>query len=463
VTGCSFGVRRRTVRPIRPDGDSMIGAPFPRQRGLPRRLFAATQGEGVTRLRWRIAVFLFLLSLVTYLDRVNISVAGTLLGKEYGFDRVQLGTIFSAFVLGYTLFQIPAGWLGDRCGHKRALTFALVWWSIFTVLTAIAGKCFLAGLVGTLAAFWLVRFLIGVGEAATFPCANGMIAEWFGRDERASVTGIMFAGVGVGTALTPPLIAWTMLHYGWPSTFYICGFIGLALATGFYLQIPARPPAIRSPQAPELPPPEISTHPHSPRSLARGVFRNPQIWFLTLGMVMFGYIVYVYYFWFYIYLVEIRGFSLLRSSFSAAVPFLTMAFCAPAGGWVSDRLIPSLGRVRARRLVAMTGLTAAACFIPAVAATRDPVSAVAFLSLGAGAVYFSVSSYFATALEVLPGHSATVVGTINAGANLGGVFSPALTPWIAARYGWVAALGIAAFLSFVAAVLWVFTGSREYV
>jgi ACS family glucarate transporter-like MFS transporter len=413
----------------------------------------------VTRLKQRITIFLFLLTLVTYLDRVNISIAGALLSQQYGFDRVQLGTIFSAFVLGYTVFQIPAGWIGDRFGHKKALIFAVIWWSVFTAATAWIANGFLMRLLGALGAFWIVRFLIGIGEAATFPCANGIIAESFGRNERASISGMMFAGVGVGTALTPPLIAWTMLRLGWQSAFYICGAIGLVLALGLHVNIPARLSEICAQDVSELGTPQSSGQPNSSPTTRRAVFGNMQVWLLTIGMIMFGYIVYVYYFWFYIYLVQIRKFSLLRSAFAAAVPFLTMAVCAPAGGWLSDRMIPRLGSVRARRLVAMTGLTAAACFIPAGAATRNPISAVAFLSLGAGSVYLAVSSYFTTALEILPGHAATVVGTINTGANLGGVFSPALTPWIASHYGWFPALSLTAVLSFIAAMLWKFTGS----
>ena len=156
--------------------------------------------HGVPGVKRRITLFLFLLSFVTYLDRVNISMAGVPISRAFGFSNIQLGTIFSAFVLGYTIFQIPAGWLGDRFGHKRLLIGALCGGRSSPRRPDWAGKGFLPRLVGVTASFWIVRFLIGAGESATYPCSNGLIAEWIEPAERGSTTGLMFAGIGAGTA-----------------------------------------------------------------------------------------------------------------------------------------------------------------------------------------------------------------------------------------------------------------------
>lgn len=415
-----------------------------------------------THIKRNITLFLFLLSFVTYLDRVNISIAGVPLSREFGFSPVQLGTIFSAFVLGYTLFQIPAGWVGDRFGHKRTLIGALLWWSLFTAFTGWAGRGFLAPMVGVIASFWLVRFLIGVGEAATYPCGYGMIAEWFDPTQRGSVTGLMYAGVGAGTALTPPLVAWIMVWWGWESAFYFSSLAGIVLALGFYLRIPGRSSSLerhRDSSASTVQiksgyPKEVTLSGVVRDPFWKSLLRNRQIWLLTVGMILFGYIVYVYYFWLYLYLTEVRHLPLVRGSLAASLPFLAMAICAPAGGWLGDRLISRTGS--AHRLVAMVGLICAAGFIPLGAGARNPHLAVAFLSLGAGSVYLSVSSYFVAALDLAPARSGTVTGVINMGANLGGVISPTLTPWIAGRYGWFLALCTAAVLSLVAAILWAF-------
>jgi len=144
-----------------------------------------------------------------------------------------------------------------------------------------------------------------------------------------------------------------------------------------------------------------------------------------------------------------------------AMPFLTMAISAPLGGKLSDRLVPRIGKSAARRRIAMTGLVAAAIFIPCGATIPDPYLAIACLSLGAGSVYLAASAYFASALDIFPAHSATVSGAMNTGAGLGGVVAPILTPYVANHFGWVVALSLAGAFSFVAAMFWKFIGLPE--
>jgi ACS family glucarate transporter-like MFS transporter len=414
--------------------------------------------------------FLFLLSIVTYLDRVNISIASAYIEPEFKIDHLHLGTIFSAFVVGYMLFQIPGGWIGDHFGHKKFLVFALVMWSVFTGLTAWAGIVYVTSLVGLLPSFWVVRFLVGAGEAAAYPCANGIISDWFGGQERGLATGIMFAGIGVGSAVTPPFVAWTMVHFGWRAAFLLSAVVGILLALLFHVGIADRPPddGRCEHSAGEVGRANGSgLCPHS--SVARERRKTPwkqilgssQVWILVVSIFFFGYVTYVYYFWFYPYLVNIRGISLLRSSFLTSLPFLAMALSAPLGGWLSDRLIPRIGKPSARRRVAMGGLIAGALLIPCGATTPSAYLAVACLSLGAGSVYLAISCYFATALDIFPDHAATVSGTMNTGAGLGGIVAPMLTPWLAAHFGWAAALSLAGVFSLFAAILWRFTGSKE--
>ena len=118
-----------------------------------------------THTRWRIVGLVFVIYVLMFIDRVNIPIAAKYIMPEYGLTDVEFGWIFSAFVLGYALVQIPGGWLGDRFGPRRVLTWAIVWWSVFTAVTALAGKLFLTSLVGVVGSFAVVRVLIGLGEA----------------------------------------------------------------------------------------------------------------------------------------------------------------------------------------------------------------------------------------------------------------------------------------------------------
>ena len=411
--------------------------------------------------------FLFALSIVTYLDRVNISIASPAIEREFMFDHVRLGTIFSAFVVGYMLFQIPAGWLGDRIGHKKCLVLIMIWWSVFTGLMASVGQGQLTSLVGVLGGLWIMRSLVGMGEAGAYPCGNGIIGDWFDVHQRARAIGVMFAGIGIGSAFSPPFIAWIVLHSGWRSAFRVSAVIGFALAIALHLWMPPR-----SPESPDKAQFQArhgslgsSSGSHQPRVFEerqhtpwKEILGSLQVWMLTISIFFFSYVTYVYFFWFYPYLVDIRKISLLRSSFFTAMPFLMMAASAPFGGWLSDRLVPRIGKTLARRRVAMGGLVFAALLIPAGATIPSSYFAIGCLSLGAGSLYLAISSYFSTALDVLPEHSATVSGTMNTGASLSGVIAPILTPWIAVHYGWIPALSLAGVFALFAAILWRFIG-----
>ncbi len=403
--------------------------------------------------RQRILALLFLISVVTYLDRVNISIASPSILAEFGLDRVQMGMVFSAFVAGYMLFQIPSGWLGDRFGHTLLLTVALVWWSAFTGVTAWVGNTKMFQIHYLLWAFAVARFLVGVGEAGAYPCANGIIGQWFGPRERALAAGVMFAGIGIGSAFTPPFIAWIVLHWGWRFAFYVSAVIGLILAACFYFVMPKNVGAqVQAKAEPQV------ARPATPWG---EMLRSKQIWLLVTSIFFFGYVTYVFFFWFYPYLVEVRKISVLRSSFFTALPFLFMAVSAPLGGRLSDRMIARIGKAAARRRVAMGGLLTAAMLIPAGAVVPNAYVAIACLSLAAGGVYLAISSYFATAIEVFPEHSATVSGTMNTGAGLGGVIAPIFTPWVAEQLGWVTAISTAGLFSLMAALLWIYIGTPE--
>src|SRR5208337_3094619 len=160
-----------------------------------------------THVRWFLVFWLFILSAVSFLDRVNISIASGSIVDAYHMTDVQLGKVFSALLAGYALFQTVGGHLADRLGPRRVLTAGVVWWGIFTALTALVP----AGARGALYLFVMVRFLLGAGEAVIYPAANQFIARWIPVRERGIANGWIFAGVGAGAGLTPPLITYLMI------------------------------------------------------------------------------------------------------------------------------------------------------------------------------------------------------------------------------------------------------------
>ena len=409
--------------------------------------------------RWTILALLLLISIITYIDRVNISVTARQMIPALGLTNVQMGQIFSAFVLGYALFQIPGGRLGDRWGPRTVLTLAVVWWSLFTAMTALAPSSFLAGIVGIWGSLMIVRFLIGVGEAAALPNFNRTVANWCGPHERGLGIAITISGIGVGSALTPPITAWIMVNYGWQMAFYWAGGLGMLIAMLWFRFATDRPethPRVNAGEAALIrgnaP---LRNVPEAPTPVPWKAFaQTPSVWWLVLSYTCFGYVAYVYLSWFYLYLVDVRHFSVLRGAFFAASPFIAMMIFCPIGGWVTDRLSGRFGLNKGRPWVGAWGMALAALSIIGGAAIEEPFTALALLSLGAGWLYFTIGAFWSSTVDLSKTHAGTLSGVMNTGANLGGTLSPTLTPWIANQFGWTIALGVAAVLAFIGALCW---------
>ena len=175
-------------------------------------------------VRTLLVAWLLVLSAVAFLDRTNISIAGVAIGREFGVDEVHLGWIFSAFLLGYTCFQVAGGWLAVRLGPRRLLTAGVCWWGLFTALTALVPP----GFAHSLALLIAVRFALGAGEAVVYPAASQFVARWIPAGERGLANGAIFSGVGLGAGLTPMLLTALIAHFGWRASFWFSAVVGLA-------------------------------------------------------------------------------------------------------------------------------------------------------------------------------------------------------------------------------------------
>src|SRR3989442_11742471 len=173
---------------------------------------------GSTHVRWTVLFLLCLMYLITYLDRVSLANTAPLISQEFGFSRVTMGVIFSAFIWAYALFQVPGGWLGDRFGPRKVRSVIMVYRTLIAVMTTT---------VLGFKSLWGIRFLLGVGEAGAFPTATRAMQMWFPRDERGFVQGVSHAASRLGAAVGPPIAVAIMIHYGWRSVFYVIGALSL--------------------------------------------------------------------------------------------------------------------------------------------------------------------------------------------------------------------------------------------
>lgn len=386
---------------------------------------------------WPLVALLAATATASYLDRVNLSVAGELLMRDFGLDQVQMGRVFSAFLLGYALFQVPSGMLADRLDPRRVLARAAMLWALCTSLTAAA-----ASVPGLLA----VRFLLGVAEAPTFPAAGKAVSQWIRPAAQARANSVVLASIGMGSALAPVLLTALMVRWGWRAAVLTTALPALVISLAWFgLSRPqARPAPSRIPASP--------TRARQAGSYRR--LRSPSFILLTLSYTLQGYVGYVFIFWFYLYLVQVRGFDLLRGALLSSLPWLFSIIAIPVGGWLSDALVHRRGLRRGRRAVPLFGLAAAGATLAAGARAENAYVAAFCLAVSTACVLSVEGPFWATMMEIAGPGAGAGGGLMNMGSNLGGFISPALTPWLAARFGWVNALYVAAALSGVAALLW---------
>jgi ACS family glucarate transporter-like MFS transporter len=411
---------------------------------------------GIARSRVRLALvfLLFVISAIAFLDRTNISVAGIEMRQEYGINQVQLGWIFSAFLIGYALFQVPAGWLAMRYGPRKVLTFALIWWGIFTAMTALvppkAGHALLM--------LVLVRFALGIGESVVYPSGNQFLSRWIPAQERGKANGWIFAGVGAGSGITPPLITAIILAGGWRASFYVCAAVGLVAAFVWYLAARDRPqdhPAVNGAELAHIGA-GLAVERGGPRAAVpwAAIFSSRNVWGLFVSYFAFGYVIWIFFSWFYIYLSEARHLDLKSTAAYAMLPFLCMTGGCLAGGVLNDRIAARYGLCWGRSGLAVVSFILTALFLVLGSMANSTLVAVLVLAAGAGAIYLSQSSFWSVTADIAGPHSGVVSGFMNMGCQIGGALTSSLTPWIAQQFGWMAAFFVGAAIVLLGVIAW---------
>jgi sugar phosphate permease len=407
--------------------------------------------------RWYILFMISVMYLLTYLDRVNISTAAPVISKEFGFDKIAMGAIFSAFVWSYALFQVPGGWLGDRFGPRRVLTTIVSFWSVMTTATALAGS---------VTSFIAVRFVFGIGEAGAFPGATRAMQLWYPREERGFVQGITHSASRAGAAIAPPIVVLIMSTLGWHWVFYICGAVGLLWAAWWYVSyrdLPEDHPMVNRSElerirgidaAGNINPPKIEATANVPWAT---LLRSPNMWAIMCAYFTYVYCLWIFLSWLPSYLVDFRHFTLIKVGIFASLPLWAGVVGDTVGGLATDWLLKKTGNTKfARRTVAIVGMLGCCVFIVPAALTEDAYTAVYCLI---GAMFFlecTIGPAWAVPMDVGGKYSGTVSGMMNMAGNIGGALSP-LVFGVLAQYGnWQAPFIVAAGLLVVGAAVWAF-------
>jgi MFS transporter, ACS family, glucarate transporter len=415
--------------------------------------------EHPTRKRFFLAFLLFLLSAISFLDRTNISIAGLQISSEYGLGNQHLGWIFSAFLIGYAGFQVPAGWLASRFGPRLVIALGVVWWGVATAVTTLIP----AGISQAVVLLIAIRFTLGAGEAVIYPAANQFVARWVPEHERGVINGLIFAGVGAGSGLTPPLLAWFILHHGWRSAFWFSAIIGVvagAVWWWFARDTPEEDPKVSPAELKMIREGIAETRASDGDGSApvviswSAILRRRDLLALIVSYFGFGYTAWIFFSWFFLYMAQVRGFNLKTSAMFTMLPFLSMTVGCLGGGVLSDRLTRIYGLRVGRCGLAAVAFLFTAVFLVLGSRVQSPQLAGVILAGGAGALYVSQSSFWSVSADIAGRSSGVFSSMVNMGAQIGGAVTASLTPWVAQRFGWTTSFAIAAALAVLGAALW---------
>jgi ACS family glucarate transporter-like MFS transporter len=413
-------------------------------------------------IRYALVFWLFVLSAVAYLDRTNISIAGPHIGREFAVDNTHLGWVFSAFLIGYASFQVPAGMLARRLGPRRSLSLGLAWCSVFAALTAIVPP----NVRGALWILAIVRFGLGAGEAAMYPSASQFVERWFPIKERGKANGIIFGGIGVGSGLTPPLVTAIILRYGWRASFWFSAAADAAVCVVWYLasrNTPEEHPLVGQAEQSLIATQRTlvsSAKVHGGSSTSKppvpwgAILRSRAVIALTAGYFAFGYVAWIFFAWFYIYMAQVRGLNLKASAAFSMLPFIAMTIGCLGGGAVSDWIAARYGLRMGRCLLPALSLAITAVLLVVGSRAHSATVAGVLLACGAGALYISQSGFWAVTADIAGEYAGVVSGIMNMGAQTGGACTATLTPLIAAHFGWEMSFIAAATLAVIGSVAW---------
>ncbi len=416
-------------------------------------------------IRYLLVAWLAVLSAVAYLDRTNISVAGIQIGREFAIDNTHLGLVFSAFLIGYAGFQIPAGMLAKRLGPRRVLALGVAWWSVFTALTTLVP----AGMRGAELVLVLVRFALGAGEAVMYPAASQFVERWFPLRERGKANGLVFAGVGIGSGLTPPLVTAIILLDGWRTSFWFSALVGAAAGLIWFVaarDTPGQHPLVGRQEKALIEAGRCVASKAVNRSGAVAGGLSESSWRATVGRsttsivaltasyFAYGYVAWIFFAWIYIYLAQVRGLNLKTSAVYAMFPFIAMTAGSLLGGVVCDWIVYRFGLRPGRCVLPAISFAVTAVLLVVGSRAHHAQSAGLILAAGAGVLYLAQSSFFAVAADVGGDHVGVVSGVINMGGQIGGACTASLTPLIAAHLGWEMSFMTAALLAAMGAAAW---------
>jgi len=373
----------------------------------------------------RVVGMLSLLSIITYIDRVCIAVAGPRMQDSLHIGPEAWGWVASVFFLSYSAFEIPTGALGDRIGPRKVLTRIVLWWSAFTSLT------------GAVSNYWLlliVRFSFGMGEAGAYPNASTVISRWVPPTDRARAWGIVWMTSQIGAAISPLLVVPIQARYGWQASFYVFGVLGViwgAVWYAWFRDSPAEKPGVTPEELKEIGSDRPGRHGGLPWGTA---LRSGMLWRITAIGACYVYVLAFFQSWLQTYLVKGRGYTEAALVLSS-LPYIVGGCANGLGGLASDWLVRRFGLKSGRRTIGVIGLSCAAIFMTATIVTTSAAWALVFLSLAYAGILLQQPNLCAVCLDTGRKHAGAIFGFMNTAANAASSVSSVMFGYLVVHFG----------------------------
>lgn len=429
-----------------------------------------------TRYRFLVLALITIILTLSTADRATLSVAGVGMGKDLGFDSVQLGYLFSAFSWAYVLGQVPAGWLGDKIGSKKTIFFGLFMWSVVTVMM---GFIFPSSI-----AFFLLlglRFCLGIFETPVGPSSGKIIASWFPGHERGIAGSIFNSAQYFSLAIFTPFMGWLAYTFSWHYVYIVMGALGIVLAFIWQalFQVPSKHKGVNQAELDliqeggglidmdanigESKSNEASSKPKVRLSDIAQLFKSRMLGGIFLAQYCITAISWFYWSWFPIYLVKERGLSILQAGFMASIPAIAGGIGGVSAGFVSDWILKKTGSLALARKIPITiGFTLSAFIILCNYVQTDTMviflMSAAFFGKGFGNLGWTVVAD--TAPKKIVGLTG---GVFNSIGQMSGIITPVVIGYILHATGsfngaliYVGAHGLMVILSY-----WIIVGKIQ--
>lgn len=378
------------------------------------------------KARYTVLAILFVTWIVSFMDRMVMSVAIPYIAKDFHLTPVAMGVVMSAFFAGYSISQIPGGILADRFGIRKITTFAYIWWTGFTAIT---------GAAANLIQMMIVRVIFGLGEGLYPACSFKSISVWFPQHERATANAVMLASNSLGMAITPLVVVAIMAAWGWRSVFYALCIPGIVVLFFVWMYVTDKPSDSKRVSAEELI--EIEGKKTTQVQAVENkvsigtIMKEASVWQCFFILLAFDITLWGFASWLPSYLVKVRGFKMIDMGIVASLPFFAGMIGCVLGGWISDKFFSEQ-----RRIPIIATQLLSALFLYLTITTKSTVLMVIYQTLAGAFIKFFISAFWALPMNFIPKHvMGTAGGFINMAGQIAAFISPLAMGYLIQRAG----------------------------